>query len=412
MSGSYIIYIAFAAVAGAGLGYFIAVTRAAAAQAFLKAELTTSQARLRDEQRLLDSVKAMSSDALHQNNESFMKLAESTLSKYQQMSKGELELKERSIENMVRPIKASLEKVDEKIRDLEKSREGAYVSVVEQLKSIATMGNQLQAETSNLVRALRAPNVRGRWGEIQLRRVVEMAGMLDHCDFVEQSSVTTDLKKVLRPDMIIKLPNKRQIVVDSKVPLSAFLEAFESTDDAAKDIAMREHARYVRTHIQALGSKSYTDQFEGAQEFVVMFLPGENFYSAALQYDPELIEYGVDEGVIIATPTTLIALLKTVAFGWRQESIADNAREISSLGADLYDRLRVFTSHFTDMGKGLDKALDSYNKAVRSYESRVLVGARRFKDLGSAAGDALSALPQVEGSPKLPQVDALEESLK
>jgi DNA recombination protein RmuC len=355
-------------------------------------------------EELSEKFKALSRDALKDNNQSFLQLANATLQKFQETAKGDLELRQKAIDQLVRPLKESLEKVDGKIGEIEKERAGAYSELREQVRGLATAQLQLQTETGNLVTALRAPHIRGRWGEIQLRRVVEMAGMLQYCDFDEQTTVATDDGRI-RPDVIIRLPGNRTIVIDAKVPFDAFYESISTRDDEVRSARLKDHARLVRTHIGSLSKKSYWESVQPTPEFVLLFLPGETFYSAALEIDPKLIEDGVGKGVIIATPTTLIALLKAVSYGWRQEQMAENAREVSDLGKTLYDRLRVFTNHFADIGKGLDRALDSYNRGVGSLEGRVLRTARKFKERGAIAGEDIEILEPIDKASRALSLD-------
>lgn len=347
----------------------------------------------------------LSRHALKLNSDQFLSLARSELEKLQNSGKGELDQRKQAIDQMVGPLKESLDKVDAKINELEKARSGAYAALRVQIESLASDQSRLQKETTNLVNALRTPIVRGRWGEIQLKRVVEIAGMIEYCDFNEQHTIATDMGKTLRPDMIIRLPNNRTIVVDSKAPLAAYLEALEARDEESRGQKLKDHAQQIKTHLSKLGGKAYWEQFEQSPEFVFMFLPGETFYSAALEQEPGLIEFGVDKRVILATPTTLIALLKAVSYGWQQEKMASSANEVSRLGKDLYDRLRVFTRHFENIGAGIKRALESYNDGVGSFEGRVLRTARKFKELGASQGDEISEIRPLDKTVRVLNLD-------
>ncbi len=327
--------------------------------------------------RLLDSFRALSAQALQANNQMFLDLADTALAKRQM-----------AIDELVRPLKESLTKVDSKIQELETARVSAYSMLSSQLQSLGT-------ETTNLVKALRTPHTRGQWGEMQLRRAVEMAGMVDYCDFrVQQTLYGEDGR--LRPDLIVMLPNGRRLVVDSKAPLAAYLDAIELEDDGLRAAKLKHHASQVRGHVEKLAQKTYWAQFDHAPEFVIAFLPGESFFSAALQHDPGLIEFGADQKVLVATPTTLIALLKAVAYGWRQEKIAQNAQEISRIGRELYERLAKLAESFAAVGTHLDRATRAYNDTAGTFEKRVLVSARRMKEKGVTVAEDIPELPVLE----------------
>ena len=355
------------------------------------------------EERLTDTFKALSTDALKLNQQQFLNLAKTKFETEQQTAKGELEKREQAVAHLVKPVAESLEKMQSRIGELEKARENAYATLKEQVRSMADSQKGLQKETSQLVKALRQPTGRGQWGEMQLQRVVEMAGMQEHCDFTTQTTATSDEGKRLRPDLIVKLPGGQQIVVDSKTPMDAYLDALEAEDDDTREAALARHATQVATHIRQLSSKNYQAQFQPAPEFVVLFLPSESFFSAALTQDSTLLEQGVDQGVILATPTTLIALLRAVAYGWRQEALAENARKISEVGRELHKRLSTFAGHLGKVGKSLNTSVTSYNQALGSLERMVMPSAKKFESLEAAESNTtLPDTPEITTLPRQP----------
>ncbi len=355
-------------------------------------------------QEMENSFKAMAAAALDRNNSSFLDLAKQSLGSFQTQARGELEARQKAVEGLVAPIAESLKHVDQQVRQIETVRAEAYGRLTEQVASLLETQKALQTETGNLVKALRDPQARGRWGELQLRKVLELAGMLDHCDFQQQETVTNNDRRY-RPDVVVKLPGDKNIVIDSKVPLIAYLAALEAPDDATRSARLVDHARQIKQHIDNLAGKSYWAQFENTPEFVVLFLPGEVFFRAALDGDAELIEYGVTRRVIVASPTTLIALLRAVAYGWNQKNLAESAQRISEAGKLLYERLCVMTRHFEDIGSRLGAAVESYNKAVGSMQRSVFPVARKLAELDHSLtpGD-LEDVQQVEKTTR--QLDA------
>ena len=349
---------------------------------------------------LSDAFQALAAEALRSCNEDFLQLAEQRFQMLQQQSTGELDARRTAVEGLVRPLQQALESYQKEARELEEKRLREISSVGQKLGEVAQAQTALQRETANLVNALRAPQVRGRWGEVALRKTVELAGMTKYCDFVEQESVAAPGGGRLRPDMVIRLPAKREIVVDAKVALHAYLEAVEAGTGEQREAALVRHAQQVRQHVKRLASKEYWSQFPQAPDFVVLFIPGEVFFAAAAERDPDLLQDALANQVIIATPTTFIGLLLTAHYGWRQEQVAENAQQISELGRQLYERLGVFVEHLTQMGKALEKSVEAYNKTVGSWETRVLPSARRFTELDSGAGKLLPSLPPIAQAPR------------
>ncbi len=361
--------------------------------------------------RLATAFSDLSNQSLKANSETFLRLAEQNLGAQQEKAKRELGDREQAVERLVKPIREALTQSQQQIAALEKARSEAYGGIKSQLESMQISQRSLAQETQNLVNALRRPEVRGRWGEITLRRLVELAGMVEHCDFQEQVHTSAE-DKVIRPDMIVRMPDQRELVVDVKTPLDAYLEAAEAKDDSQRQLGLKRHARNVREHIRKLASKAYWEQFSNSPEFVILFIPGDQFLSAALSEEPDLIESALSQHIILATPTSFVALLKAVAYGWRQLALADNAQEIRKLAEDLYGRLGTFVSHLNRVGKQLNSSVENYNRAVGSLERKVLPGARKFVELGVHTKKEIEAVETLESLPRTivePQSDNEEE---
>jgi len=374
------------------------------AEASLEAErknLAAQRRLLEDaEQRLTETFKAISGDVLGSQSESFLQLARETFGKLRTEAEGDLARRQDAITGVVKPLQEALRSYDAQVKQIEESRKAAYVKVEDYLNRLGTTQEQLKQETTKLVTALRKPQVRGRWGEISLRRLAELAGMVDHCDFWEQRSFFSE-EGAVRPDMVVYLPGEREVIVDSKVVLDAYLDALEASSEELREQHLTRHATQVRRHMEQLGSRAYWDGLPRAPEFVVLFLPADPFLGAAVEYDATLIEDGMARRVVIATPSTLIALLLAVYHGWRQEQITQNAQKISERGKELYDRIHTFVNHYDGIRTGLVKALEAYNKATGSLESRVLISARKFKELGAASGEDIAEVMPIDEMPRL-----------
>jgi len=357
--------------------------------------------------QLRDTFNALAGEALKSNNAQFLRLARENLEQFHIKAEGELKKRENAVENMVKPIREALEKTESQVRKMESDRHQAHGSLTKHLETMAESHRLLQSETRNLVQALRRPEVRGQWGELTLKRLAELAGMVEHCDFQQQASVQTGQGQQ-RPDMVVRMPDKREIVVDAKAPLDAYLSAVEATDDQNRQTHLEHHARNVRARIKELASKGYWQQFKFSPDFVVLFIPGDQFLSAALEIDHTLIEDALAQNVILATPTSLVALLRAVAYGWRQEALAENAEAIREAGQDMYTRLTTFADHLAKLGRSLDSSVDAFNKAVGSYDTRILPGARKFTEMGVTVKKEAPALEQIERTTR--RVESLDET--
>ncbi len=372
-----------------------------------KAELTLELERQATEEKitaaenarlqLSETFNALSSQALQHNSEQFLKLAQENLKQFQINAKNDLDKKEKNIENLIAPIKETLQKTEKQILEIEKERKEAYGALKSHLQSMTQTQEALYGETKNLVKALSRPEVRGQWGELTLKRLVELAGMVEHCDFIEQAHNTTD-EKIQRPDMIVRMPGGRELIIDVKTPLDAYLKAVEAPDESTRNGELMKHTRNVKERVKELANKAYWNQFKKSPEFVVLFIPGDQFLSAALEGDHSLLEYALQQKVILATPTSLVALLRAIAYGWRQESLAENAENIRKVGDELYGRLATFAEHLAKLGKGLNGAVQSYNKVVGSYDTRILPSIRKFSDMGITSNKSVDPLEQIETS--------------
>ena len=407
-------------IAGLVIGVTVGWLASRPAQTRLQAELDKDRAvhaeRLKAyhdaEGKLRDAFQALSADALRTNNETFLSLAETRMREARTEAAGDIDARKKAIEDLLAPMAKTLEQVDREIKDSERRRVETGAQLMQRIVSLDTAGQGLRDETRRLTDALKRPGVRGRWGELQLKRVVELAGMIEYCDFTEQHTIQGDDDARIRPDVIVRLPGGKRIVIDAKAPLDAYLRALEAPDEVARQNLLGEHARQVRNHIAQLSAKSYFERVASTPEFVVMFLPGEMFFSAALEQDPSLIECGVEKRVIPASPTTLIALLRAVAYGWQQEAMEENARKISENGRNLYESVRALAGHFQALGAKLKSSLEAYNDAVGSLEGNVLVKARKFKELQAAnGGEEIKPLEPIDRVPRMLQAAELTDGL-
>lgn len=390
-----IIVIAVALLAAA-LGWFAARARSQRRITELETTLKLERAATADKLTEMENgFAALSQQALQSNNQAFLQLAEQSLQRFHVQAKGDLERKEQAVENLVKPIREALERAERQIGLMENERREAYGALHKHLETLAQTQQLLQGETRNLVQALRRPEVRGQWGEMTLKRLAELAGMVQHCDFYEQEQVSGEDGR-LRPDMIVRMPDRREIVVDAKTPLDAYLSAIEAPDEDSRRRHLEQHARNLRARVRELSAKAYWTRFTQAPDFVVLFIPGEQFLGAALDVDRALLEDALRQKIILTTPTSFVALLRAVAYGWRQEALAENAEYIRQIGEELYNRLATFSEHLARLGQSLDRAVRQYNQSVGSFQTKVLPGARRFTELGVSAGKSLEEPEQIE----------------
>ena len=420
MEQSILLVLVLGLVVGAVAGWLAARPAHTRLQSAIERDRAVHVERLRTYQeadaRLRDSFQALSVEALKTNNEAFLQLAETRLGRARTETAADIDARKKAIEDLLAPMAKTLDHVDREIHESERRRVENSAQLLERIASLDTLGQDLRGQTARLIDALKRPGVRGRWGELQLKRVVELAGMVEHCDFEEQQTIaaSADSDRRMRPDVIVRLPGGKHVVVDAKVPLDAYLKALEAPDEAARQVLLADHARQVRVHLTQLAAKGYAAHVHPSPDFVVMFLPGEVFFSAALEQDPTLIEFGMglDHRVIPASPTTLIALLRAVAYGWQQQAMEENARHISDLGRNLYESVRVLGGHFESLGSRLKSSLDAFNQAAGSLEGNVLVKARRFKDLQAASGgEEIKALEPIDRVPRMLQAPELTGGL-
>lgn len=396
MDSSLVFTLVVGGAAGLVLGWLIAKLRADKRIAELSTTLDLERRQAADRVTEVErTIAALSSQALRENNKTFLTLAQETLKQFHVQAKGDLEQKEKAVENLVKPIREALEKTEQQVRLMENERKEAYGALHKHLETMTQTQLLLQGETAKLVTALRRPEVRGQWGELTLKRLAELAGMVEHCDFYPQESTDAEEGR-MRPDMVVRMPDGRTIVVDVKTPLDAYLSAVEATDDALRTRHLEHHARKVRERVRELALKAYWNQFKNAPDFVVLFIPGDQFLGAALDIDRSLLEDALKQKVILATPTSFVALLRAVAYGWRQENLAENADRIRELGEDLYQRLATFTEHLARLGVSLESSVGAYNKAVGSLDAKVLPGARKFVDMGITPKKALESPAPIE----------------